>query len=335
MDVGTLNLSFNSHSPPQFKVEYITSVSTEVSIIITIIGLTLFPLSHLLIFGIIDYEYNGGDPQKRSVFNRLVSALLLSMGLNAFFVNVSRILRCWIGPMGHKSGIIFALVYRFLFGLSGFLMISMLGFKNLGHFKPSLMKKGTNDDFWAVTICIIDLMLASIVPMVDWFTLPLDTFPVIYYFISGEADFASAKTRQGGLRAIGVMGVIVLLLLLMDMILKVTKPNNEQVPIQGFKNNLVHNPAIISNLQTIVYMVVIIMACAIHMSAKSKGLDVFVMTMTLGSLAIYLVAPMLIYAFNSNLRKYWYEKMPNCFKSNQVVPNSTSEELELTPIQRY
>ena len=47
----------------------------------------------------------------------------------------------------------------------------------------SNMKKGTNDDFWAVTICIIDLMLASIVPMVDWFTLPLDTFPVIYYFI--------------------------------------------------------------------------------------------------------------------------------------------------------
>ena len=66
MDVGTLNLSFNSHLPPQFKVEYITSVSTEVSMIITIIGLTLFPLSHLLIFGIIDYEYNGGDPQKRS-----------------------------------------------------------------------------------------------------------------------------------------------------------------------------------------------------------------------------------------------------------------------------
>ena len=75
-------------------------------------------------------------------------------------------------------------------------MISILGFKILGHFKPSLMKKGTNDDFWAVTICVIDILFASIFPLVDWFTFPSDVFPIMYYFISGEADFASAKTRQ-------------------------------------------------------------------------------------------------------------------------------------------
>ena len=332
MYVGTFNSSFDS--PPQLKVEYITSVSTEVSVILTIIGLTLFPLSYLLIFGIIKYESHGGDPQKRSVFNRLVSALLFSMGLNAFFVNVSRILRCWIGPMGHQSGIIFALIWRFLIGLSGFLMISILGFKNLGHFKPKLMKKGTNDDFWALTICIIDVLFAIICPMADWFTLPSDAFPIMYYFISGEADFVSAKTRQGALQTVGV---IVLLLLIMDMILnfKVTKPNNEELPIQVFSNNLVHNPAIISNLQTIVYMVVIIIGSALKICSKPKGLDVFVMASTLASLCVYLVAPMLIYAFNSSLRKYWYEKMSNYFRSTQVVPNSTGQEFDLTPIQRY
>ena len=195
MDVGILNETFNSHLVV-FEVEFITSVSKEVSLILTIIGLTLFPISYLLIFGIIKYEYDGGDPQKRSVFNRLVSALFFSIGLCASFANVSRILRCWIGPLGHTYGIIFALVWRFLIFLSGFLMISILGFKILGHFKPSLMKKGTNDDFWAVTICVIDILFASIFPLVDWFTFPSDVFPIMYYFISGEADFASAKTRQ-------------------------------------------------------------------------------------------------------------------------------------------
>ena len=47
---------------------------------------------------------------------------------------------------------------------------------------------------------------------------------------------------RGALQAISV---ILLLLSFMDMILKVTKPNNEEVENQVFLNNIVHNPAII------------------------------------------------------------------------------------------
>ena len=137
---------------------------------------------------------------------------------------------------------------------------------------------------------------------------------------------------RGALQAISI---ILLLLSFMDMILKVTKPNNEEVENQVFLNNIVHNPAVISNLQTVLFIVVIIMASLLKMLSKRKGLNVYVIASTLASLCVYLIAPMLIYAFNSNLRKYWYEKMPNCLRSNHVVPNSIGQEIELTPIQRY
>ena len=46
MDVGILNATFNSHLVV-IEVEFITSVSKEVSLILTIIGLTLFPISYV------------------------------------------------------------------------------------------------------------------------------------------------------------------------------------------------------------------------------------------------------------------------------------------------
>ena len=323
---------------PRFEVDFVTSVSTEVAIATTIIGLTLFPIAYALILGVIQYEYDGGDPQKRSLFNRLMSILFVSMGLDGLFINITRILRCWCGSMGPKWGIAFALLWRFLISVSGFLMISILGFKILGHFKPSIAK-GTKDDFWAVAILLIDLLFASIYPLVDWFTFASDENPIMYYFISGEGDIGSAKTRLGGL--VGIW-IVVLLLLVLDMILKMVKKepiedeDNPEAPPQnqGFAlNNLVHNPAIISNLQTVVIVVIILGSSLIKLIFKRSGLDNYVLSSTVGSLGVYLLVPILVYAFNGKLRKYWYEKLPSCFKSNQVVP--TPNEIELTPIQRY
>ena len=335
-EMDVLNSTSKSWPWPHFEVDFVTSVSTEVAIATTIIGLTLFPIAYALILGVIQYEYDGGDPQKRSVFNRLMSVLFVSMGLNGLFINITRVLRCWSGSMGHKWGIAFALLWRFLICFSGFLTISILGFKVLGHFKPSIVK-GTKDDFWAVVILLIDLLFASIYPLVDWFTFASDENPIIYYFISGEGDIGSAKTRQGGF--VGIW-IVVLLLLVLDMILKMVKKEPiEDAPEappqnQGFAlNNLVHNPAIISNLQTVVIVVIMLGSSLIKLIFKRSGLDIYVLASTVGSLGVYLLVPILIYAFNGKLRKYWYEKLPSCFKSNQVVPSSN--EIELTPIQRY
>ena len=52
---------------PQFEVDFITSVDTDIAIIQTITYIILMPVGSVLIHGIILYEKVGVDAKKRSI----------------------------------------------------------------------------------------------------------------------------------------------------------------------------------------------------------------------------------------------------------------------------
>ena len=89
---------------PSFEVEYITSISIEVKILYTVIAITLFPIAYALIFGIIQFEVEEGDPQKRSIFNQLHSALFSTMEICGFIGSTVLLTRIGIGPLGSAIG---------------------------------------------------------------------------------------------------------------------------------------------------------------------------------------------------------------------------------------
>ena len=81
---------------PTFQVDYITSVSLEIKVSFTIIACTIFPLSYAMMYGIIRFELDGGDPQKRSTFNQLNSALFSIMDI--YYLRF-----CWVHFNAYQS----------------------------------------------------------------------------------------------------------------------------------------------------------------------------------------------------------------------------------------
>lgn len=84
----------NSMSQIQFEAFEVnfndssTSVNTGYAILQTIFCVILLPTSLTLIFGIVYYEHFGVDSQKRSFYNRSISALFATLGLNEIFIFV-------------------------------------------------------------------------------------------------------------------------------------------------------------------------------------------------------------------------------------------------------
>ena len=73
----------------------ITSVDTNVAILQTVVCMVVLPIGTILIYGIVLYEHEGVDSQKRSIFNQLISAIFITLGSNGLIVTVSITIRCW------------------------------------------------------------------------------------------------------------------------------------------------------------------------------------------------------------------------------------------------
>ena len=90
----------------------------------------------------------------------------------------------------------------------------------------------------------------------------------------------------------------------------IKKPTEEPQPSPGLMfNNMTHNPALLSNLQILVLMVVLIAACyPAIVYVEGKGPNSFILGTLPSAVAAYFVVPISFYAFNHKLRKYvWRE----------------------------
>ena len=189
----------NSMSQIQFEAFEVnfndssTSVNTGYAILQTIFCVILLPTSLTLIFGIVYYEHFGVDSQKRSFYNRSISALFATLGLNEIFIFVPVTIRCWTGPMGHNLGLIVAMSRRFFLISASFQGVEILLYKSLCTLYPTLITR-LRDDFWMIFCCGLNTIFGILLSNGEWY-LRSDFHPPIYIFISGEGDINTSSKQ--------------------------------------------------------------------------------------------------------------------------------------------
>ena len=182
-------LDENQTWPEVNKVDYVTSVDTNVAILQTIVCLVALPLGIFLIYGIVLYEHFGVDSQKRSIFNQLISATFTTLGLTGLTGVIPITIRCWTGPLGHVFGMIVAIVRRFAFTNVLVLVVEILIYKNLCIISPNFILR-LSDDFWVTLILVWNCVFVLGLTNVSWIS--SSTHPRIYLFISGSGDLMLA-----------------------------------------------------------------------------------------------------------------------------------------------
>ena len=289
------------------EFDYITSVDTNVAILQTTICIITLPIGFFLIYGIVLYEHEGVDSQKRSIFNQLISAIFITLGSNGLIVTVSITIRCWTGPLGHLMGLIVSIIRRFLLSFFSMLMLDIMIYKNLCMLQPNWILK-LMDDFWVTFVLFWNCIFAGVSTNADWYTSL--AHPAIYLFISGNGDLNTATEMW---KLYSVMWAITLCLAIFYIIIRLIKILNYQEPHHHQQsqaedqmfNNMVHNPALINNLQI---LVVIFIFCLVAYSGGTlvtqNGPNGFILGSLPGVLAVFPIVPILFYTFNQNLRKF-------------------------------
>ena len=93
------------------------------------------------------------------------------------------------------------------------------------------------------------------------------------------------------------------------MIFRQIKNPTEETQGSGLVlNNVVHNPALVNNLQIFLVIVVFIIVSYLSKFVAGHGPNSFILGTLPGAVNAYFVVPVSFYAFNKRLRKYvWRE----------------------------
>ena len=174
---------------PDPENEYSAPVDSNVAILQTIVCVCVVPIGILLIYGIVLYEHEGVDSQKRSIFNQLISAAFVALGSTVLICNTLITLRCWTGPLGHFLGKVVSVIRRFLFTFLLTNSTEIMIYKNLCIMKPNFILK-LDDNFWTAFLLAWNCIFCFVSSNVDWYM--SSSNPRIYVFISGNGNVDSA-----------------------------------------------------------------------------------------------------------------------------------------------
>ena len=277
-----------------------TSVDTNVAILQTVTCMVGLPISLILTYGIILYEHEGVDSQKRSVFNQLISAFFAALALIHLTSTIPITIRCWTGPLGHIFGKIVTVIRRFF---SAFLLVNtieMMIYKNLCLVNPNCILK-LDDFFWTAFLLAWNGIFAILSSNVEWYI--SSSNPRIYNFISGNEGIISAS---GDSRLFLGLGLIILLLAASFMIIKLIKKESlNPKPVHNPKfNNMKHNPPMCNFLQILSLVILMSIMIVRALSITTQGPNGII----LGYLPLLLtglfVIPIQFYALNANLRRF-------------------------------
>ena len=114
-------------------------------IISSIIGPTLM-------LGIVIFEIFGGDSQKRTILNRLLSACLINAAISFIGLGIMRTIRDAIGVFDYNLGLILRLCLRF-FVNSGYIFYNILTIFRYLFIVVWKRMRGVQDKFWSYFIC--------------------------------------------------------------------------------------------------------------------------------------------------------------------------------------
>ena len=181
-----MNLSFSTSN--EFG-SITTLVDTNLAILQTVVCMVALPIGTILIYGIVLYEREGVDSQKRSVFNQLISSVFVALEISVLTCTIPITIRCWTGPLGHIFGKIVSVIRRFFFTFLLLDTIEILIYKNICLISPNCILK-LNDYFWTAFLLAWNGIFAMASSNADWYI--SSSNPRIYNFISGNEDVISA-----------------------------------------------------------------------------------------------------------------------------------------------
>ena len=148
-----------------------------------------------------------------------------------------------------------------------------------------------------------------------------------YLYISGSGDLDTATDSW---KMYSVLWAIISVLTVSYMIIRLIKNPHQEPQQQGnMFNNMVHNPALVSNLQI---LLVIFMFVLVYMNLRfmsTNGPNGFILALLPGVVMTFLVYPLLIYAFNQNLRKFVVREVLG------IIPNQIQDVQSNSQVTRF
>ena len=102
--------------------------------------------------GIVIFEIFGGDSQKRTILNRLLSACLINAAISFIGLGIMRTIRDAIGVFDYNLGLILRLCLRF-FVNSGYIFYNILTIFRYLFIVVWKRMRGVQDKFWSYFIC--------------------------------------------------------------------------------------------------------------------------------------------------------------------------------------
>ena len=179
--------TFNT-SGQEIEQDLSIAVDTNIAILQTVCCVLFLIIGTPLNLGIIYYEREGVDAQKRSIYNQLISSFFGYSLIATPFVGLINTIRCWVGPLGHFIALITSFVRRFALTEVVITLLEIMIYKILCILKPHCIM-GLDDNFWAVFLLIWNGIFAVVPNNVDWYYLASEgKQPPIYFFIAGSPD---------------------------------------------------------------------------------------------------------------------------------------------------
>ena len=113
----------------------------------------------ILMFGIVIFEIFGGDSQKRTIMNRLLSALLINSAILGIICGIFRVARDVVGPFDYNTALFFRISASF-FKLAAYFFYNSLTICRFLFIVVWKRMRGIQDKFWAYFLWLLAYVLS-------------------------------------------------------------------------------------------------------------------------------------------------------------------------------
>ena len=153
----------------------------------------IFIVGPILMFGIVIFEIFGGDSQKRTILNRLLSGFLINMAIFGIMIGVSRIVRDCYGLVDSRLGL-FIMVSRMIVKIASYMFFFCLTIWRYLFIVVWKRMRGVQDNFFSTFISL------SIYTFSAWLTMAkiiIGFHPnqVLFIYLS-EKPMANSTTKD-------------------------------------------------------------------------------------------------------------------------------------------
>ena len=107
----------------------------------------------ILMIGIVIFEMFGGDSQKRTIVNRLLSALLINTAIWSFLLGITKASRDIVGLLDYKTALFLQISAR-LFSNTAYIFYNVLTIIRYLFIVVWKRMRGFQDKFWSSVFCL-------------------------------------------------------------------------------------------------------------------------------------------------------------------------------------